>query len=148
MISAYFFTLRRVTLLALCLVFLGGCAAQQAYQAGRDLITQDKVESALDKFRQAAALEPQNPVFRQAVLQTRERAAYQFNEQADRARANGNKTEAEKSYRRALAIDASDERAKNGLVWLEMDQRHTQLLNDATSAWEKKDIDGARSRLR
>ena len=148
MMSADFFTWRRIMLSVLFLALLGGCAAQQAYQAGRDLIAQDKVEPALDKFRQAAAIEPQNPVFRQALLQTRERAAYQFNEQADRARTKGNKIEAEKNYQRALAIDPADERAKNGLSRLEMDERHTQLLSDATSAWEKKDSDGARSRLR
>ena len=140
---------RRLSLagLALGLLMLAGCAGQLAYREGRDLVAQDRIEPALEKFQQALAQDPHNPEYRQAALQTRERAIYAFLEQADRHRQAGNKDSAEKLYRRVLVLDPANERARDGVANLSMDQRHALTLAQARTALEKKDLVGARASL-
>ncbi|GAA4030751.1 type IV pilus secretin PilQ [Actimicrobium antarcticum] len=140
-----------VSLLALLVtgvLLLSGCAARMAYRDGKALVASDQVELGLDKFQQALAQDPGNPEYRQAVLQTRERAAYTYLELADRQAAAGRKPEADKLYQRVLAIDPANERARTGLRTLDMQARHAQALTEARAALDKKDIATARARLR
>jgi general secretion pathway protein D len=137
---------RLFTWLFLC-VTLAGCAAQMAYRDGKELVAQDKVEAGLTKFQEAIGRDPRNVEYKEAYLQTRERAGYSWLEQADRLAAAGKRTDAEKLYRRVLTIDPGSERARDGLMSLDMDLRHIQMLKDAESALNNKEFDTARLKL-
>jgi len=129
-------------------VVLTGCAAQLAYRDGKDLVAQGKAEEGMVKFQEALAQEPRNAEYKGAYIQIRDRLIAGYVEQADRLADAGKRTDAEKLYQRALAIDPANERARAGLRVLENEQRHAQILKEAQGAWEKKDIDNAQFKLR
>jgi len=142
--------LRRAATLSISLIatiLMTGCAAQQAYRDGKDLIAQGKVEEGMAKFQEALAHDPQDVQYRQAYLQTREHALNSFIEQADRLAAGGANDAARKLYQRALAIDATSEKAQQGLANLDSESRQANLLKDADAALAKKDYDGARQKI-
>lgn len=126
---------------------LGGCAAKLAYQDGKALVAQNKVEEGLAKFQEAMSREPRNVEYKTAYLQTRDRAVYAYVEQADRQVAEGKRAEADMLYQRVMAIDPSSERARTGLRNIELDVRHAQLLKEAAAAFDKKDIESAKLKL-
>lgn len=140
-------TLVRICTWSFVVVVLAGCAAQQAYRDGKELVAQDKVEAGLDKFKEALREDPHNVEYKEAYLQTRERAVYTWLEQADRHAANGNHGEANKLYQRVLTIDPGSDRARAGLRSLDMDARHIKLLHEAETALGKKEFESARLKL-
>ena len=140
--------LRTVCLSLAAGALLAGCAAQMAYRDGRDLVAQGKVEEGLARFQEAIARDPQHAEYRAAYLQTRERAMSSYLEQADRLADAGRRPDAEKLYRRALAIDPSSERARGGLRVLDNELRHADLLKEAQAAWDKKEGESAQAKLR
>ncbi|HEY8102397.1 MAG TPA: secretin N-terminal domain-containing protein [Burkholderiaceae bacterium] len=133
-----------------CLIItliLTGCAAQMNYNDGKDLVAQDKVEEGLAKFQKAMQQDPQNLEYKQAYLQTKERAVYSYLTQADKFADAGQRDAAEKNYQRALGLDPSSERALDGLLRLKRDSHHDQLINEATAKLDKKDTESARLKL-
>ncbi|QYF93996.1 general secretion pathway protein GspD [Massilia sp. PAMC28688] len=138
--------IRRLAL-PLAALLLSGCTAQMAYNEGRNLAAQDKIEAALVKYQQAIAAEPTNPRFRSAYLTTRDRNATRLLEQAERALAAGRADMAQQDYRRVLAIDPANERARQGLRALEADLRHSRVLGEAQNAFNSGDMELARSRV-
>ncbi|MEC5217697.1 general secretion pathway protein D [Actimicrobium sp. GrIS 1.19] len=131
----------------LVMVLVVGCAAQNAFRDGKALVAQDKVEEGLQKFQDAAKADPANFEYRTAYIQTRERAIQSYLEKGDRMAALRKRPEAESFYLRAQRLDATNERARDGLRNLEMSARHGQLLDEADAAIQKKDYDLARAKL-
>nr|WP_229423391.1 secretin N-terminal domain-containing protein [Massilia frigida] len=125
---------------------LAGCAGQAAYLEGNSLIEKDQVEASLLKYRQAIDAQPENPVYRAAYLRARDRATTRLVEQAERALGAGKAAPALQDYQRVLAIDPANERARAGLRLIEMDERHTKVMEEASAAFERKDYDVARAR--
>ncbi|MGZ3180876.1 MAG: secretin and TonB N-terminal domain-containing protein [Telluria sp.] len=133
-------------LLALALT-LGGCAAQMAYRDGRELAAQDKIEAALVKLQEAAAKDPSNAQYRATYLQLRDRHASRFVEQGLREVEQGKPDLARVDFQRALSIDPGNERARQGLQFLEADARHTRRMQEAQAAFDRKDYAAARQAL-
>ena len=127
---------------------LAGCAAQMAYNEGKNLVEQGKAEEGLVKFQEALAQAPRSAEYKVAYIQTRDRLVNSYVDQADRLAGNGKQSDAEKLYQRALAIDPANERARTGLRLLENEQRHAQIFKEAQAAWDKKDLDNAQFKLR
>ena len=130
----------------LAALLLAGCAAQNAYLEGRSLVEHDKVEAGLLKYQQAMAIDPANPVYKAAYLQTRDRSNNASLEQADRALADGKMNVAQQGYQRVLAIDPLNERARSGMRQIENDERHVRMLAEAQAAFDKGDYELARAR--
>jgi general secretion pathway protein D len=137
----------RLFIPALLAVLLAGCAAQQAYREGNELLAQDKVEAGLAKYQQALAADPGNVTYRAAWLRARDAATNRLLTQADRAVAEGRAEPALQDYRRVLAIDPVNDRARAGLRAVEAERRHAALVEDARAALERKDGDLARQKL-
>ena len=116
-----------------------------AFRDGKELIEHDRIEQGLGKFNEALTLDPRNPEYRQALLQTRERAIYRLLEQAQNDRLAGHKEDAVKRYQRVLAIDPSNSSAKAGLQQLDLASRHAQALAKAQEGIDKKEFDTARA---
>lgn len=127
---------------------LTGCAAQRAYQQGNALVAEDKVAAGLAKYQEAIAADPGNAVYKAAFLRARDVAATRILEQADRELVEGKDEAALRDYGRVTAIDPANERAGVGLRMVEADRRLTRMLSDATAAFEKKDHELARQKLR
>ncbi|MEH6438084.1 secretin N-terminal domain-containing protein [Massilia sp. DD77] len=128
-------------------LLLAGCAAQRAYQEGNALIAQDQVAAGLAKYQEAVAADPANPLYKAAWLRARDNATTRLLEQADRAMQDGRTEAAALDYRRVLAVDPVNDRARAGLRQVEADRRHTAMFEGAREAFEKNDIDGARLKL-
>lgn len=129
-------------------LLLWGCAGQLAYRDGRSLVEAGQVEAGLAKFQEAIKASPLDAEYKAAYVQTRERAIQTYLEQADRTASTGQYGEAEQLYKRALAVDPTNERARAGLAGLAANQRHAQLLKEAAAHWEKRDSETAEQKLR
>ncbi len=130
-----------------CLMMLVSCAGQQAFRDGKQLVERDQIELGLSKLSEALTHDPRNPEYRQAVLQTRERAVYRLLEQAERDHIAGHDEAAAQRYQRVLGLDPSNEPARAGMRRLDMANRHTQTIAQARSAVDKKEFDSARTLL-
>jgi general secretion pathway protein D len=139
--------LSRLCIPALVATLLAGCAAQQAYREGNELVAQDKVEAGLSKYQQAVAADPTNGIYKAALLRARDGTTNRLLTQADRALAEGRAEPALQDYQRVLAIDPVNDRARAGLRAVEAERRHTALIDDARAALERKDYDAARQKL-
>jgi len=122
-------------LLPAALAFLlAGCAAQMAYREGNELVAQDKVEAGLSKYQEALAADPTNVAYKTAYLRARDAATNRLLPQADREMAEGRQELAVQDYRRVLAIDPVNERARAGLRQVDADRRHGVLMEEARAA--------------
>jgi general secretion pathway protein D len=126
---------------------LAGCAAQMAYREGNELVAQDKVEAGLTKYQEALAADPSNVVYKTAFLRARDAATNRLLPQADRELADGKPALAVEDYKRVLAIDPFNERARAGLRQVDADRRHGVLLEEAQAALERKDYEVAKAKL-
>jgi general secretion pathway protein D len=138
---------------ALCAA-LAGCASMQtyltveAYREGRALAAEGRIEESLAKFQEAIRQDPSRAQYRAAYQTTRERAVNSWLALADRAKSSGQAEAAEQLYRRVLAIDAGNARARAALDDAERDKRHAVLYRQAQLAWAKGDAPTALGRLR
>ena len=128
-------------------LLLAGCAAQRAYQEGNALVAQDQVGAGLAKYQEALASEPDNPVYKAAWLRARDSATVRIVDQAERALAAGQVELATQEYRRVLAIDPVNDRARAGLRQVEAERRHAAAIGEARAALDKDDPDSARHKL-
>ncbi|KQQ88885.1 general secretion pathway protein GspD [Massilia sp. Leaf139] len=129
---------------SLLALFLAGCAGQNAFREGHELIARDQIDAGLAKYREAVAADPGNAAFRSALLGARDRAATRLIDSAERRLAAGDAGAAAQDYARVLAFDPANERARAGLRQVEADARHVRLMNAANEAYEQKDHETAR----
>ena len=128
-------------------MLLAGCAAQQAYREGNELVAQDKVEAGLVKYQEALAADPGNITYKAAWLRARDNATNRLLTQGERELAAGQPALALQDFRRVLAIDPVNDRARAGLRLVDADRRHAALVEEAQAAVERKDYETARQRL-
>ncbi len=126
-------------------VVLCSCAAQRDFDEGQRLIQNNKTEEGIAKLQEALRADPRNAQYRAALLRERERAVQ---ETLARARTANTQDEAQVLYERALAIDPGHGRARMGLLALERERLHAQLLKEAHEARRNHDMDTATTRLR
>lgn len=139
--------MKRLVLLGL-VVLLAGCAAQNAYREGRELVAQGRAAEGLARLEEASRLDPGVAQYRLAVLQTRERHVNAQLERADAARRQRKLEEAEQAYRQVLSLHAGNDKAIAGLRAVDQQRRADAWIQEADAALAKKDGDTARMRLR
>jgi general secretion pathway protein D len=118
-------TLLPALLLALLLT---ACAGSQTFKEGNALLDAGQVEQGLAKLEQAARDDPHNAEFRIVLLNRKLRLVHAMNQRADALRMKGDLAAAEQAYQQALAIDANNAVARQGLEALAQDRRHQQAL--------------------
>ena len=128
-------------------LLLGGCAAQQAYRNGTELLRQGNAAEGLAYLEQATQLDPQSPEYRVALVRERERFAAALAERGEQAALRGDTDMARRSYAEALAVRPALDRAINGLRALDDNARWAQWLAQADAALTKRDWATARQRL-
>ncbi len=140
--------LKPVIAILLTLVLLAGCAAQMRYREGKELIAQGQVEESLSKFQAALKEEPNNPEYRLAYRKSQERYLVDLLDQGDKARLAGNVGEAEALYKKVLATDTSNLRARTGLESFAKDKRLATWMQQANELWAKDDAQSALAKVR
>ncbi len=124
-----------------------GCAADRLHREGLAAIDRGEYETGVADLRQAAVKDPSNMIFRLDLEARREAAIRALVAQADAARTAGQLDVAAITYRRVLAMDPSNDRALHGLASLDADRRHAEQVAAAHKDFDRKDYDGAESKL-
>jgi len=132
----------RLLALSLSALLLSGCAAQRAFDEGRELIESGKVPEGLARIDDAYHLAPEQRVYREYYFRQRDLAVQRGLAVADRARVTGMFDESEAAYRQVLVIDSANPRAIAGLESVRIDRRHRVLLAEAEDSLKKgNDLD-------
>ncbi len=132
-------------LLILC---LGGCAGMQSHREGLGLIKEGKTEEGLSALDKAVSEEPNNAESRADYIAHRAGSVDQLLAAAQAQRQSGNFEDAEARYKRVLAIDTSNVRARTGLDELVRDRRHNDIYESAREAFKGGYLDKAAAMLR
>jgi general secretion pathway protein D len=122
-----------------CALLLGGCAAQSAYQEGRELALSGKTTEALSKFEEAAKLDGGSAQYRIASIQTREGLVFESLATAQRALVTSRLDDARQAFNRTLSLHPNNARALDGLKAIEAVGRHEKWISNAQAALAKKD---------
>jgi general secretion pathway protein D len=129
-------------------ILLVGCAADRLHRQGLADVERGDYESGVSKLNAAVQGDPNNMGFRLDLAAKREVAVQKLIGLADTARAKGNFETAAQDYRRVLAIDPANDRARHGLDGLEGDAHHGAIVAAARKDFERKDYDSAETKLR
>lgn len=137
----------RLTYLALMAMALFGCAGELAFRDGKSLLAAGKHDEALTQFEQATKESPDNLEYRMAYRTARETTLNRLVGEAQREHDAGRLDAAERLYRQAQRLDATNTRVTTGLAALEKSRRHAALIAEASSLLARGDLDGADQRL-
>lgn len=135
-------------LIGLSIVFLCGCAAQQAFRDGQRLLDSGKAEEGLAQLDKAYRLDPDNSEYRSQYFAQRERMVFQWLSKAEAAKSQGLWDDGEEYFHRILRIDPDNLRAKTGLNMLKTEKAQSLKLNEAKILLDKGDLTGAARTVR
>src|SRR5712692_3740287 len=138
----------RLFMLSIALLALAGCAAQRAFDEGRELIDAGKIPEGLAKIDEAYRLDPQNKSYREHYFKQRDSAAQRYLALAEQARSSNLFDEAQAAYRQVLAVDPVNARAYAGLESLRVDRRHRALLAEADESFKKGNEQAAYAKVK
>ena len=141
-------TWRHIAGIVLILGLLVGCAADRLHRDGLVAIDRGEYESGVALLNQAVQNDPHNMTFRLDLQARRDAAIQQLIAMADTARGAHQLEVAAQDYKRVLALDPNNDRAKRGLAGLEGDARHGEIVAEARKDFERKDYDAAEAKLR
>lgn len=110
---------------------LAACAGNPAIETGRRMITEGRLDDGVRHLEKALQAAPDDRELRASYFRSRELAVGALLAEARGALEGGQAANAEAIYRRVLVLDATNARAKNGLVELAAEQRHQALTREA-----------------
>jgi len=141
-------SVRRAPVLAAALAsaLLAGCAGYQAFREGQLQVADGHVEPGLSKLKEAVDRSPQNVEYRQTYFGEREAAVNSLIHQAEVATDNGDFDTARQAYEKVLRVDAANARASQGVVRVDVAQRHWSALQAAQALAKQGDFDSAISK--
>lgn len=134
--------------LVMFLLLLAGCASNPAFEEGRALIDAGRGEEGLARLEQAVRERPDDREARAYYFRQRELAVSEATALAEEARRAGRFDAAEAAWRRVLAADAGNARARDGLTEIAAARRHQGMLIDAETLLKKNDAATAELRVR
>ena len=135
----------RAAVAAALALLLAGCAGENQFREGLNLIDQGQYEQGLTKLEEATKANPSDPRYRMALLSNKGLAAERLNEMGQAAESQGRFKEAEALYRRVLGVDPGNPRATEALRNLENMDAQNAVMQQAQAAYAKKDYDEAAS---
>ncbi len=131
------------SLSVLLLSALTGCATARLHREGILAFDQGAYEESIADLSQAVKRDPSNLEYRLDLQVRREAAVQQLLAAGDGARANGNGDAAEKSYRRVLKLEPSNDRALRGIEGVQADRRHAERIAKAAQLFAAKKLEAA-----
>jgi general secretion pathway protein D len=130
-------------------VALAGCATEPtAFQTGKLMIENGRIEEGLQKVNAASKANPRNVEYRAYYVRNRDNYLTQLLAQGDKQRLLGKPEDAEPFYTRVLALDAGNSRALSGLAAVQTELRQRRIVAEARVVFDAGDLDGAQARLR
>src|SRR6266853_260575 len=120
----------RLLVLSIAFLVLTGCAAQRAFDEGRELIDAGKIPEGLARIDEAYRLDPRNQSYREQYIKQRDFAVQRYLTLAEKARISNLFDEAQAAYQQALVLDSANPRASAGLESLRVERRHRALRPD------------------
>ena len=137
----------RVAAMGVCTAVLLGCAAQDAYRRGTELMRQGDTAAGLARLEEASRLEPGSAEYRIGLIQARERLVQAHLIRAETAMAQGNQDAAQRAFKEVLVLRPGHERAAEGLRTVDNQRRWALWVKDAESSLARKDVESARAKL-
>ncbi|MBS0434783.1 MAG: secretion protein [Proteobacteria bacterium] len=110
------------------------------------LLAEGQREAAIAKLREASLAEPSNSEYRIDVLKQSQEYARSLVEGGDEARRAGRIDEAAALYGRAIKVEPGNDRARRGLVALELDARSARLVAESERLTREGKLDAAQER--
>src|SRR5438552_4875152 len=138
----------RLIALSIGLLIVAGCAAQRAFNEGRELIDAGKIPEGLAKMDEAYRLDPRNQSYRGQYIKQRDFAVQRYLALAEKARVSNLFDEAQAAYQQALALDSANPRATAGLESLRVERRHRAQLAEADESFKKGDDANAYAKVK
>ena len=138
----------RLIALSIGLLIVAGCAAQRAFNEGRELIDAGKIPEGLAKMDEAYRLDPRNQSYRGQYIRQRDFAVQRYLALAEKARVSNLFDEAQAAYHQALVLDSANPRASAGLESLRVERRHRALLAEADESFKKGDDANAYAKVK
>jgi general secretion pathway protein D len=125
-----------------------GCAANETFKEGRDLVETGHVEEGLARIEEALKSDPYDREIRSYYLRNRAVALQRSLAVGDNARRAGAFDQAEAAYRRALRLDPQNAPASAGLEVLAQERRSAAAVAEARSLMKKGDTEAAYARAK
>src|SRR5258706_12827464 len=138
----------RLLVLSIAFLVLAGCAAQRAFDEGRELIDAGKIPEGLARIDEAYRLDPRNKSYREQYIKQRDFAVQRYLALAEKARISNLFDEAQAAYQQALVLDSANPRASAGLESLRIERRHRALLAEADESFKKGDDPSAYAKVK
>jgi len=138
----------RLLVLSIAFLVLTGCAAQRAFDEGRELIDAGKIPEGLARIDEAYRLDPRNQSYREQYIKQRDFAVQRYLTLAEKARISNLFDEAQAAYQQALVLDSANPRASAGLESLRVERRHRALLAEADESFKKGDDASAYAKVK
>lgn len=138
----------RYILIVMIPAIFAGCATNKAFDEGKQLIAEGKMDTGLASLEKAAREEPDNLEIRAVLARQREAVAGRVLVEAQNARFSGDLDVAERGFRHVLELNPRNERAQVGLAVIEMDRRHIEALKQAEALLQRNDYPAAEAGIR
>ncbi len=126
-------TWRTAVCVAIAIV-LSGCAAQNAFKEGRQLMAEGKTREGWERLEHARRLDPEAVPYRLAAAQAREQYLAGLLTQAEAMARDGKAAEATALYQELLALHPGNDRAQAGLRAIDREQRERAAAKDPAPA--------------
>jgi general secretion pathway protein D len=135
--------MKKLALVLLASAALAGCAANERFREGRDLLEAGNVDEGLALIEQAAKADPEDREIRNYYLRNRAVAVQRYVAIGDNARGVGALDQAEAGYRAALRFDPANARAKAGLAAVAQERRDAADVAGAAELMKQGDTQAA-----
>jgi len=126
-----------------CVVLLAGCAGEQLYREGQELVSQGRLEEGVAKMEAAVVAAPNDGRLKVGLINRRAELANRLVAEGQSEQLAVHFDQAEKLYRRALALDAANERARDSLAGLDRARQHAKMVAEAQEALKRGEVDRA-----
>jgi general secretion pathway protein D len=140
--------MRRAALVVFFLFTLAGCAANETFRDGRDLVEAGNVEEGLARIEEAMHADPEDREIRNYFLRHRALAVQRYLALGENARSVGALEQAQAAFERALRWDPDNARARAGLAALALERRYAAEVAEAAELLKKGDSEAAYARAK
>ena len=130
------------------LLGLAGCAANDAYRDGRQLIDQGRMEEGLGRLERGVKANPNDAMLRSYYTHTRAVYLNRLLYDAEKARLLGHNEEAISGFEHALKFSPGEARAQSGLAVAQADQVRRIAVKQAQALYEAGEADQALEKLK
>jgi general secretion pathway protein D len=116
---------------------LAGCAGQQSFEEGRQLVEAGQYVEGFQKVDAALAADPRNVQYRVYAVAQRQSVVNSLLARADSMRGLGKTAEAEELYGKALALDPKNTMARTGMDAITTEKRHLKQMEQAEGLFKQ-----------